>query len=66
MKTLKIGNHASYLYLKERPVKVAYSDEVARNIVFDYDIEGNVLGIEFIFEVKPEYYDDYKKRETSD
>jgi uncharacterized protein YuzE len=60
-----IGNYASYIYVKEwddsfKPLK---TKELANGIYLDYNKDGELVGIEILSELVPEYYSDYKKRE---
>lgn len=60
-----IGNYASYIYLKEwddsfKPLK---TKELANGIYLDYNKDGELVGIEILAELVPEYYSDYKKRD---
>jgi len=47
---------ADVLYIKLSDNKIAESEETEKNIVFDYDIENNIVGIEILYFVK-----NYKK-----
>lgn len=63
MKTT-IGNYASYICVKEwddsfKPLK---TKELTDGIYLDYSKDGELVGIEILAELKPEYYDDYKER----
>jgi len=60
-----IGNYASYIYVKEwddsfKPLK---TKELANGIYLDYNKDGELVGIEILAELVPEYYSDYKKKE---
>jgi uncharacterized protein YuzE len=60
-----IGNYASYIYVKEwndsfKPLK---TKELANGIYLDYNKDGELVGIEVLSELVPEYYSDYKKKE---
>jgi uncharacterized protein YuzE len=60
-----IGNYASYIYVKEwddsfKPLK---TKTLANGIYLDYNKDGELVGIEILDELVPEYYSDYKKRE---
>jgi uncharacterized protein YuzE len=60
-----IGNYASYIYVKEwdesfKPLKTR---DLANGIYLDYNKDGELVGIEIIDELVPEYYEDYKKKE---
>jgi len=62
---VSIGNYVSYIAVKEwedsfRPVK---TKELTDGIYLDYNKDGELIGIEIISELKPEYYSDYKKKE---
>ena len=59
MKT-KIGNYASYIQVKEGQ-KSAKTVELGDNIYVDYNEEGEIIGIEILSELKPEYYEDYNE-----
>lgn len=59
MKT-KIGNYASYIHVKEGQ-KSAKTVELNDNIYIDYNEKGEVIGIEILSELKPEYYEDYNE-----
>lgn len=59
MKTT-IGKYASYIYVKEwdnsfRPLK---TKELTKNIYLDYSKDGELVGIEILSELVPEYYKD--------
>jgi uncharacterized protein YuzE len=56
-----IGNYASYIEVKEwddsfKPLKTI---SVANNVLLDYNKDGELVGIEILDELKPEYYEDY-------
>jgi len=60
-----IGNYASYIYVKEwddsfKPLK---TKELANGIYLDYNKDGELVGIEILSELVPEYYSDYKKKD---
>jgi len=62
---LKIGNYASYIEVQPwddnfKPVK---TKELTNGIYLDYSKDGELIGIEIISELVPEYYSDYKKKE---
>jgi uncharacterized protein YuzE len=59
---LSIGNYASYLVVRklEENEFVDLTKEIAGGVYADYDVDGNIVGIEFLTEIKPEYYDEYK------
>jgi uncharacterized protein YuzE len=62
---LNIGNYASYLHVKEwddsfKPLK---TKELANGIYLDYNKDGELVGIEILAELVPEYYSDYKKKD---
>ena len=61
---IKIGNWASYLRISEGDID--YTKELSGSGIYvDYDVNHNVLGIEFLDEVKVEYYSDYKEKDES-
>lgn len=62
---LQIGKHASYLKIKnmKKDEKVNYTKEMFKDIYFDFDRDHNLLGIEFLEEVKVSYNKDYNKKE---
>ena len=55
---IKIGNYASYIHVKEGQ-KSAKTVDLNDNIFVDYNEKGEVIGIEILSELKPEYYEDY-------
>jgi uncharacterized protein YuzE len=62
---ITIGNWASYIDVKEwddsfKPLK---TKELANGIYLDYNKDGELVGIEILAELVPEYYSDYKKKE---
>ena len=46
--TIRYDAYADVLYVKIREGKVAESDEVENGIILDYDINGNIIGIEIL------------------
>jgi uncharacterized protein YuzE len=58
MKTT-IGEHASYIYVKEwdDSFKPLTTKELASNVYLDYNKDGELVGIEILEELKPEYQD---------
>lgn len=60
-----IGNYASYIYVKEwdESFKPFKTRDLANGIYLDYNKDGELVGIEIIDELVPEYYEDYKKKE---
>jgi uncharacterized protein YuzE len=59
-----IGNYASYIEVKEwddsfKPLKTI---SVANNVLLDYNKDGELVGIEILDELKPEYYEDYNEK----
>ena len=62
MKTT-IGKYASYIYVKPwddsfKPIK---TKELADGIILDYNKDGELIGIEILTELKPEYDSNLKK-----
>lgn len=65
MKTT-IGNFASYIYVKEwdDSFKPLTTKELTNRIYLDYSKDGELIGIEIIDRLEPEYYDEeYKSLE---
>lgn len=64
MKTT-IGNWASYIQVKEwdDSFKPLTTKKLADGIHLDYNKDGELVGIEILAELKPEYYDDYRKKD---
>ena len=60
---VKIGNYASYIEVKEwnDSFKPIVTKELVNGIYLDYNNNGELVGIEILAELKPEYYDDYKE-----
>lgn len=61
-----IGNYASYIYIKEwddsfNPVK---TKSIGNGVYLDYSKDDELIGIEILSELVPEYYPDYEKREN--
>ena len=63
---LKIGNSASYLQVKEELKKPLTTKRIEGNddIRIDIDADGELYGIEFLTEIKVEYYDDYREKKN--
>ena len=64
---IMIGNHASYLSIKDfdesmKPISTKEIDD--SGIYADYDCNGELIGIELITEVEVEYYEDYRKHDN--
>jgi uncharacterized protein YuzE len=61
---VKIGNYASYIEVEEwdDSFKPLVTKELANGIYLDYNSSGELVGIEILSELKPEYYNDYKDR----
>ena len=57
----KIGNYASYIHVKEGQ-KSAKTVDLNDNIFVDYNEKGEIIGIEILSELKPEYYEDYNEK----
>jgi uncharacterized protein YuzE len=59
-----IGNYASYIEVKpwDDSFKPLKTKELANGIYLDYNKDGELVGIEILSELKPEYYDDYRKK----
>jgi len=62
---LKIGNYASYIEVQSlndnfKPIK---TKELTNGIYLDYSKDGELIGIEILSELVPEYYSDYKKKD---
>lgn len=64
MKT-QIGNYASYIYVKpwEDSFRPLTTKSLANGIYLDYNKDGELVGIEILDELIPEYYSDYKRNE---
>jgi len=45
---IRYDAYADVLYVKIREGKVVESDEVENGIILDYDINGNIIGIEIL------------------
>jgi uncharacterized protein YuzE len=60
-----VGNWASYIDVKEwdDSFQPLTTKELANNVYLDYNKDGELIGIEILSELKPEYYSDYKKKE---
>lgn len=60
-----IGNYASYIHVKpwDDSFKPLKTKDLANGIYLDYNKDGELVGIEILSELKPEYYSDYKKKE---
>ena len=60
-----IGNYASYVEVKEwdESFQPFTTKEIADNVYLDYNKDGELIGIEILTELVPEYYDDYRKKE---
>ncbi len=46
--TIRYDAYVDVLYVKIREGKVAESDEVENGIILDYDLNGNLIGIEIL------------------
>jgi uncharacterized protein YuzE len=59
-----IGNYASYIEVKpwDDSFKPLKTKELTNGIYLDYNKNGELVGIEILSELKPEYYDDYRKK----
>jgi uncharacterized protein YuzE len=62
---LKIGNKASYLTVREleEDELVMTTKDLGSGVYIDYDVNHDIIGIEFSGEIKPEYYEDYIEKE---
>lgn len=56
MKTT-IGNYASYIYIKEwdESFKPLVTKELANGVYLDYNSSGELVGIEILSQLDPEY-----------
>lgn len=63
---LEIGNYASYIWVKEwdESFKPLTTKSLANGIYLDYNKDGELVGIEILSELKPEYYEDYKDKDN--
>ena len=63
MKT-KIGEHASYIYIKEwdDSFKPLTTKSVGKHVNLDFNKDGELVGIEILEEIEPEYYEDYSRK----
>ena len=59
-----IGNYASYIEIEpwDDSFKPLKTKEFANGIYLDYNKDGELVGIEILSELVPEYYSDYKKK----
>jgi uncharacterized protein YuzE len=59
-----IGNYASYIEVKpwDDSFKPLTTKQIENGIYLDYNKDGELVGVEILAELKPEYYDDYKER----
>ena len=62
---ITIGGYASYIDVKEwdDSFQPLTTKELVNGIYLDYNKDGELVGIEILDKLVPEYYDDYKKRE---
>ncbi len=60
-----IGNYASYIEVKEwdDSFKPLTKKSITNNVLLDYNKDGELVGIEILSELKPEYYEDYEEEE---
>lgn len=63
MKTM-IGKYASYIYV-QKSQKSAKTVELTNGVYVDYNEKGELIGIEILSELKPEYYEDYHEKEDT-
>jgi uncharacterized protein YuzE len=63
-----IGNYASYIEVKpwDESFKPLKTKDLGNGIYLDYTKDGELIGIEILFELVPEYYSDYKKKEEKE
>ena len=62
---ISIGNYASYIYVKpwDDSFRPLTTKSLANGIYLDYNKDGELVGIEILDELVPEYYNDYKRKE---
>lgn len=60
-----IGKYASYICVKpwDESFKPLKTKDLANGIYLDYNKDGELIGIEILAELVPEYYNDYEKKE---
>jgi uncharacterized protein YuzE len=60
-----IGNYASYIEVKEwdDSFKPLTTKSIANNVLLDYNKDGELVGIEILDELKPDYYEDYEEEQ---
>lgn len=59
---------ADALYIKLTDKKIVESEEIAENVVIDYDTENNIVGIEMVYFVskhKKDFFPVFKQVEQS-
>lgn len=54
---VKIGHYASYIHVREGESSIK-TKQLDDNIYIDYNEKGEVVGIEILTELEPEYYED--------
>ena len=62
---LKYNTDADALYIKLKDTKVHHTKEIEKNVIFDYDKNGDIHGIEILFvrENFPEVLKKIKEKE---
>ncbi len=45
---IRYSKEADALYIRLKEIKIEDSDEVSQDLIIDYDIDGNVVGIEIL------------------
>jgi uncharacterized protein YuzE len=45
---IRYSKEADALYIRLKEIKIEDSDEVSPDLIIDYDIDGNVVGIEIL------------------
>ena len=46
---IRYSQEADAIYIRLKESKIVDSDEVSESIIHDYDVEGNVVGIEILW-----------------
>lgn len=45
---IRYSHEADALYIRFKEIKIADTDELTEDIIIDYDIDGNIVGIEIL------------------